>query len=219
MYCTFPIDKILLLGSGGHCGVIIDALRRSHKDVKIGLVAKAGEEATALDAPVVGTDDDLPRLFLEGWHYAFVAVGSVGHTALRRRLAEKLKQIGFTLPVIADPSARISPTATLGAGTFVAPLATVNSAATVGEFAIINTGAIVEHQCRLGDFVHTAPGSVLCGGVTVGDDTHIGARTVVAQELTVGARALIGMGSVVTRSIPDGVVAFGAPCRVQREHK
>ena len=29
--------------------------------------------------------------------------------------------------------------------------------------------------------------------------------------------AVIGAGSVVTRDIPENVIAFGNPCRVQRE--
>jgi maltose O-acetyltransferase len=35
--------------------------------------------------------------------------------------------------------------------------------------------------------------------------------------VTIGARSTIGAGSVVTRDVPPGVLAFGNPCRVQRE--
>jgi maltose O-acetyltransferase len=43
-----------------------------------------------------------------------------------------------------------------------------------------------------------AAGVIVCPGVTIGDDTVVGA------------------GSVVTRDLPAGVVAFGAPAKVQR---
>ena len=36
--------------------------------------------------------------------------------------------------------------------------------------------------------------------------------------VTIGDNTVIGAGSVVTRDIPAGVLAFGVPCRVQREH-
>ena len=35
--------------------------------------------------------------------------------------------------------------------------------------------------------------------------------------MTIGKWSVIGAGSVVTRDIPDGVVAYGNPCRVARE--
>ena len=35
--------------------------------------------------------------------------------------------------------------------------------------------------------------------------------------VTIGDNTVIGAGSVVTRDIPAGVLAFGVPCRVQRE--
>ena len=35
--------------------------------------------------------------------------------------------------------------------------------------------------------------------------------------VTIGDNSVIGAGSVVTRDIPANVVAFGVPCRVQRE--
>ena len=35
--------------------------------------------------------------------------------------------------------------------------------------------------------------------------------------VTIGDNVVIGAGSVVTKDIPSGVLAFGNPCRVQRE--
>ena len=33
----------------------------------------------------------------------------------------------------------------------------------------------------------------------------------------IGKDSIIGAGSVVTKDIPEGVIAFGNPCRVQRK--
>ena len=35
--------------------------------------------------------------------------------------------------------------------------------------------------------------------------------------VTIGSNVVIGTGSVVTKDIPDGVTAFGNPCRVHRK--
>jgi acetyltransferase-like isoleucine patch superfamily enzyme len=43
----------------------------------------------------------------------------------------------------------------------------------------------------------------------------LGTRVVVLPGVTIGRNSIIGAGSVVTRDIPDHVVAWGSPARVQ----
>ena len=52
--------------------------------------------------------------------------------------------------------------------------------------------------------------------IRVGDNVWIGGGTTVVPGVTIGSDVVIGAGSVVTHDIPDHVVAFGNPCRVQR---
>ena len=42
----------------------------------------------------------------------------------------------------------------------------------------------------------------------------MGAGSVVRQGISIGQTSLIGVGSVVVKDVPDGVKAFGNPCRV-----
>ena len=53
--------------------------------------------------------------------------------------------------------------------------------------------------------------------VTIGDNVWIGSGAVILPGVTIGENSIIGAGSVVTRDIPANVIAFGVPCRVQRE--
>lgn len=52
--------------------------------------------------------------------------------------------------------------------------------------------------------------------VDIGADVWIGGGAIVCPGVRVGAGSVIGAGSVVTRDIPDGVLAYGNPCRVAR---
>ena len=52
--------------------------------------------------------------------------------------------------------------------------------------------------------------------VTIGDDVWLGGGVIVCPGVTIGDRTVIGAGSVVTRDIPSDVVAYGNPCRVQK---
>lgn len=205
--------KILLIGGGGHCCSVLDSLLRLEEYGEIGVIDR-GPKTQVLGVPVVGTDSDLPGLFAQGWHDAAITLGSIGAPARRRALFQALKELGFRLPAVVDPSAVIGMASEIGEGAFIGKRAVVNSGTRVGCCAIINTGAILEHDCSIGDFAHIAPGCTLCGEAAVGENTHIGAGSVVRQQLHIGANTLIGAGSVVVSPIGDHVKAFGNPCRV-----
>ena len=53
--------------------------------------------------------------------------------------------------------------------------------------------------------------------VHIGEGAWIGAGAIIMPGVTIGKWSVIGAGSVVTKDIPDGVVAYGNPCRVARE--
>lgn len=53
--------------------------------------------------------------------------------------------------------------------------------------------------------------------VAIGDNVWIGGNSVIFPGVTIGNNVTIGAGSVVTKSIPDNVLAFGNPCKVQKE--
>jgi len=207
--------KLLLIGGGGHCRSVLDCVLNAAQYTDIGIIdSKAGTSFPGV--PFIGTDSDIPSLFQKGWTDAFITVGSVGNTAVRRRLYRILKELGFRIPVIIDPSAAVARGTEIREGVFVGKRAVVNAGVIAEECCIINTGAIIEHDCRIGSFAHVSPGAVLCGQVTLGKDSHVGAGSVVRQLITIGEHALIGAGSVVVKDIPDHVTAFGNPCRVKQ---
>lgn len=206
--------RILLVGGGGHCKSVLDSLLASQVYSDIGLVEKENINVTIRGIKQVGTDAELPSLFAAGWTDAFITVGSIGNTMLRRKLYRKVKELGFSVPNIADRTAIIAADVPFPEGAYIGKLSVINPGTVIGVCSIINTSVIVEHDCTIGDFVHVSPGSVLCGHVTIGDDTHVGAGTIVRQQLTVGKETIIGIGSVITKNIPAHVEAYGNPCRV-----
>ena len=205
-------NRLLLIGGGGHCHSVLDSINSSGKYDEIGIIDNVG--CSFLGFKTVGTDDDLPRLFNEGWTDAFITVGSVGNTNVRHRLYETVKSIGFNVPSIIDPTTVVAGDVTIGEGVFAGKRCVINAGVVLGDCSIINTGAIVEHDCRIGSFTHISPGAVLCGQVTVGNDSHIGAGTVVRQLINIGNNSLIGAGSVVVKDIGDNTKAYGNPCKV-----
>lgn len=204
--------KLLLIGGGGHCHSVLDSVLKLNEYDAIGIVDYSNDTVNGI--PVVGKDEDLPCLRKNRWTDAFITVGSVGNTSLRHRLFQMVKNEGFTVPSIVDPTAIVANDAEIDEGCFIGKGAIVNAGSKIGKAAIINTGAIIEHDCIVGEFAHISPGAVLCGQVTVGNDTHIGADSVVRQQIEIGNNSLIGAGSVVVKNIPANVKAYGNPCKV-----
>lgn len=191
-----------LYGASGHARVIIDIIE-------------------ALGLTIDGLIDDNPQLKqLQGYPVAHQlpdgcpdVIISIGNPQVRKRLSLLLKA-HFISAV--HPSAIVSSRVMIGEGTVVMQGAVVQSCTSVGHHCIINTGASVDHECRLGDFVHISPHATLCGNAQVGQGTWVGAGSVVIPGIKIGRWSMIGAGSVVVRDIPDGVVAYGNPCRIHR---
>ena len=128
---------------------------------------------------------------------AAVCVGYLGKGCIRDKIFEKLKGIGFTLPVVKDPSAVVSSSARIGEGTFIGKRAVVNAGAQVGRMVIINSMALVEHECVLEDFSHIAVSAVLCGEVSVGRAAFVGANATVIQGMNIKPHQIVPAGAVI----------------------
>ena len=206
-------NPLLIVGAGGHCISVLDAMpRNTYYPIALSdLPMRVGQYVMGI--PITATDDDWENIYSGGCQNAFIALGSVKDSTKRVQIHLRLKQIGFLLPVITDPTAVVSETAVLAPGVFVGKMAVINAQASIGECAIINTAAIVEHDCVLGDFVHVAPGACLAGHVEVGPKAHIGIGAVVIEGVSIGPEAVLGAGAVAVEDIPAGCIAVGVPAR------
>lgn len=190
-----------LYGASGHALVIIDIIEAMGLSVEYLL-------------------DDNPEIHeLRGtpvsheYHQEEPLILSIGNNSIRKRLAEKMKNVTFGKAI--HPASIISPHATIAEGTVVMPGAIINSGTIIGKHCIVNTSASVDHECRIDDYAHISPNVTLCGNVHIGEGAWIGAGTTVIPGIKIGKWAVIGAGSVVLRDIPNGVVAYGNPCKIK----
>lgn len=211
--------KLLLIGGGGHCKTVIEAVESRNLYDIIGIIdlpCNVGKRI--LDRLVVGIDQELVRFRKDGFTDAFISLGSIGDPIKRVKLYKLLKELGFNIPIISDLTANISNYTKILEGSFIGKNVIINADCVVGKCAILNTGCIIEHDCRIGGFSHIAPGAILSGNVTIGDGAHIGANSVIRQGVFVGEKAVIGIGSVVVKDIESDCVAVGNPCRKVERH-
>lgn len=202
------MEYIVLVGFGGHAKSVIDAIERG-RQYRIAGFTEMKTCSEYHGYVCLGTDERLDEIFRGGVQNAFVCIGYMGTGHIRDSLYSRLKNIGFSVPVISDPSAVISKSAVIGEGTFVGKNAVINADACIGKMTIINTASVVEHEVSVGDFSHIAVGAVLCGRVQVGHHCLVGANATVIQGIKIGGGSVVGAGSVVLRDINDNEKVYG----------
>lgn len=211
--------KLLLIGAGGHCKIILDLLLHSQEYEVVGIIdLKERLQDNIFGVKVIGTDLDIPKFFKKGIKHCFISIGSVGDPSLRIKMYNIARKSRFVFPNLIHPSALISSRASLGDGNYIAPGVIINVGTRIGNNCIINTGAVIEHDCAIGDFVHIASGVTLGGNVSVNRNTHIGAGSSVIQGIKIGINSIIGAGSVIVKDIEAGCLAFGNPCKFIRKN-
>ncbi|NRT73697.1 acetyltransferase [Clostridium beijerinckii] len=208
------MEKIVLLGGGGHCSSIIDTIQNSNLYEIVGIIdLKKNIGQNISGVKVIDSDENLIKYKKVGIENVFISVGSIGNPYNRIKLFNLAKAIGFKIPSIVDNSAIVSKNAKIGYGTFVGKGVIINTGSIIGCSCIVNSGSIIEHDCVIGEFVHISPGSILCGGVKIGKFTHIGANSTVIQYRNIGENTVIGAGSLVLKDIRSNITAYGSPCK------
>jgi sugar O-acyltransferase (sialic acid O-acetyltransferase NeuD family) len=155
-----------------------------------------------LGRPVIWIDDLAP---LAATHLAVCAIG----TPRRSRFVEQVEALGFRFATVRHPSARISRTSTVGAGSIVSVGVVVAAHTVIGRHVILNRGALIGHHTRIGDYTTISPGANIAGAVNIGGGTHVGIGAVVSDHVTVGANCVVTAGAVVVRDVPDNTQAGG----------
>ena len=201
------LHRLLVIGAGGHARVVIDIARAAGFEPAVALDL-AGAGSTCNGVEVAGGDALAETFFANGLKHAVVAIGN---NALRSKIAERLRTIGFKLPIIRHPSSILSQSAQIGEGTVIMPLGVINAAAVIGQMVIVNTSAVIEHDCVIGDGAHIAPGCRLGGTVSVGVGALVGIGCVIRPGARIGDFAVVGAGSTVIHDISCGDTAMGSP--------
>jgi sugar O-acyltransferase (sialic acid O-acetyltransferase NeuD family) len=191
------MNKLLLIGGGGHCKSCIDVIEQQGIYAIAGIIDRPSELGKKIMGyKLIGTDDDLSRLRNE-FDYAFVTVGQIRNADVKIKLYNLLKKLDFHIPFIVSPLAYVSKHAKISQGTIVMHHALVNAGAIVGENCIINTKALIEHDAIIGNHVHVSTGAIINGGVVVSDECFVGSLATTKNSVQIPEKSFIKAGSVV----------------------
>ena len=209
--------KIVGVGAGGHCRVLLDLCRHlggydvialtDHDESMWGQIWDGVE--------IVGSDEKLSGLFSDGVTNAFIGVGSIGDHRLRKKLFHSLHNLGFALPALVHPSVILASEVEIARGVQVMAGVVINSNVKISCNTIVNTRAVVEHDCVILSHAHISPGAVLGGGVKVGEGAHVGIGAVVREGVQIGYSAMVAAGAVVVNDVASQSLVMGIPAKAK----
>ncbi len=191
------MEKIVLIGGGGHCKSCIDVIEQEKKFEIKGILDVAEKVGTKiLGYEIIGTDDDIEKFVNEGCCF-LITVGQIKSANLRIKLFEKVKNAGGKVATVVSPRAYVSKHASVDEGTIVMHDALINADAKIGKNCIINTKSLIEHECIIKDNCHIAVGAVIAGEAEIGEETFVGANSTIVQCVKIPSKSFIKAGSLV----------------------
>ena len=113
----------------------------------------------------------------------------------------------------------ISRMSKIGKGVLINSKVSVAAHTIIGNFVSINRHVSIGHHSVIEDYCSINPGCNIAGRVTIGSGTTIGMGSNIIDGIKIGKNSIIGAGSLVTKDIPDGVIAYGSPCKIVRSNE
>jgi sugar O-acyltransferase (sialic acid O-acetyltransferase NeuD family) len=138
-------------------------------------------------------------------------------TTKRRLYVEQVSAYGLPFATLQHPTAHISASSRIGAGSILGVNTIVAAHSEVGEHVIVNRAAAIGHHTQIGDYVTIGPGANIAGRCVIGSGSYIGMGAIIIDGLKIGSNSVVGAGAVVTRDVPDNVQVVGIPARVIKE--
>lgn len=216
------MKSIIILGTGGNCIDILDAINEINDTSRQTVCRCIGflddnEEVWGNEfygARVLGPLDSAPD-----YPDCFFVNGIGSHTNFwrKREIIEKTKLIPGKFESIIHPTASVSKMSTLGLGVVVLQNVTIASGVTIGNHVIVLPNSVISHDSQVGDYSCIAGGVCISGGVGIGKSCYLGTNSSIKGNIDIADNCLIGMGSVVLRDVSENSVVAGNPASFMRK--
>ena len=191
---------ILIIGAGGHAKSCLDIIENSKNFFVAGFVSKTHSLNDNIFGYKVLSNKDNFEYFFPKIKNAAICIGQIKSSKKRESLYEKLKKIGFDLPVFFPTNAYVSKKAKIEEGTIIMNKCVINSNVIIGKCCIVNTSSVIEHDTKIGHFCHVSTSVTVNGGCDIGEGSFIGSGSVLRESLKIKKKTFIKMNSSVKKS-------------------
>lgn len=211
--------QVVILGAGGTGLYMAESVDRVHSLGFLGFLDDDPQKQAEgyCGRPVLGAPNSWPELSAECLF--LTSLYGPKKNPFYFQLIESLGIPASRWATVVDPHAFVSPTASIGLGSYIAPGTILEPMACLGRFCGLFGNVYIAHHSRLSDYVCCANSVSIAGGVSVGAQTYIGGNSTIREYTKIGSRSVVGMGSVVLEDVKDGMVVVGNPARIMQQKK
>ena len=143
-------------------------------------------------------------------------VCAIGICETRKRVVERLQEIGVNFYNAIHPSVIISEFVDLGQDVIICAGSILTVNIKIGDHVHVDTNCTIAHDAVIESYCRLGPGVRINGENHLGEGVYVGTGATFIQQVSVGTWSTIGAGSVVTEDIPEKVVALGVPTKIIR---
>jgi len=201
------MDKLVVLGSGGHATSCVDVIEDSSIFGIAGLVDNKNKN-DFMGYPYLGGDEILETLRGK-FEFAFIAVGQIRSADTRIKLYKKLLSLEFTIPTIFAKDSYVSKRSNVDIGSIVMHEAIVNANVKIGRNCILNTRSLIEHDSKIGDFCHISTGAIVNGNCNIGNESFIGSGSVIKEGVSIGTNCIVGANVFLSSDLSNNTKYIG----------
>jgi len=191
--------RLLIIGSGGHAGQVIDAVNLVGEYEIVGLIddfLPVGEERHGYK--IIGKAHEVDK-FKDLYDYLFIAIGN----NFVRGLIWHKYYLSYKFANIIHPKASVSSKSSIADGVYIGANATVAYNSCVNSCAIVNTNASLDHDSILYSFASLNPNGATGGNVKIGYYTRVGMGVNIKDGVSIGSNCKIGMGCTIISDLPN----------------
>jgi sugar O-acyltransferase (sialic acid O-acetyltransferase NeuD family) len=210
------MEKVIIIGSGGHAKVVIDIILEMGEFDIFGVTSNSipkGEHFFGY--LVLGDDDILPGLMKNGIIKVAMGLGGYRDNRIRKDVYNKVKMIGMKFINVIHPKSIISRSVVLGEAVTVFPGAIINTSVTIGNNVIVATGSSIDHETKIGDHVLISAGVTIGAYSIIGDEALLALGSKIISGITIGRNTLLAAGAVVVKSTGENSIMFGVPAKAK----
>ena len=210
------MNSVVIIGAGGFGREVLEIFKDHNRVSKTWNILGFIDENKELHGKMVNGYPVLGDLDWLGKHNSsdLGCVCAIGACETRRRVVEKLEEVGINFCNAIHPSVIMSEFVELGQDVIICAGSILTVNISIGNHVHIDTNCTVAHDAVIGDYCRLNPGVRINGENHLGEGVYVGTGGTFIQKVSVGNWATIGAGAVVIDDIPERVVAVGVPAKV-----
>jgi len=204
-----PAPRYALIGGGGHAAEVVMAITLDARAEIAGIYDdNTANHGSLVEGVLIrGGSADPPED--ASWLIC------IGQNEVRKKIAEKIGiRANSGVPFWPAVASRVSESASVGAGTFIAADVRVGPRARIGRHCIINPGALIGHDAIVSDYAFVGAHAVLGGNAQVCEGAVLGMGAVIAPGRKLSEWSTAMIGSAVVADVPANMACAGVPAIV-----